>query len=54
MDKHEENTVLTIQDDEKKGQHHNAPGRKKEWNEKNRGKQDLERARLQQMLERSC
>ena len=26
----------------------------KEWNGMNGGKQDLERARLQQMLERSC
>ena len=30
------------------------PEEMKEWNETNGGKQDLERARLQQMLERSC
>ena len=54
MDKHEKNTILTIQDDEGKEQHHDATRRKKEWNEMNGGKQDLERARLQQMLEQSC
>ena len=30
------------------------PPEKKEWNGMNEGKQDLEGARLQQMLERSC
>ena len=30
------------------------PEEMKEWNGMNGGKQDLERARLQQMLERSC
>ena len=30
------------------------PEEMKEWNGMNEGKQDLERARLQQMLERSC
>ena len=35
-------------------QHHNASEEMKEWNGMNGGKQDLERARLQQMLERSC
>ena len=36
-------------------QHHNASGRNErmEWNEQRR-KQDLGRARLQQMLERNC
>ena len=30
------------------------PEEKKEWNGMSGGKQDLERARLQKMLERSC
>ena len=30
------------------------PEEMKEWNGMNGGKQDLERARLQEMLERSC
>ena len=30
------------------------PEEMKEWNGMNEGKQDLERARLQEMLERSC
>ena len=30
------------------------PEEMKEWNGMNEGKQDLERARLQQMLEQSC
>jgi len=35
-------------------QHHNASEEMKEWNGMNGGKQDLERACLQEMLERSC
>ena len=47
--------ILTIRDYEIKEQHHNASGRNErmEWNER-RKKQDLGRAHLQQMLERSC
>ena len=46
MDKHEKNMILTKQED----------GLQRAASQclRNAGKQDLERARLQQMLERSC